>query len=159
MSRLSVLWTVQEFPGPAGQSLSLSPAGQSRSSPRAGDARRTGRSRIGRSSAIPADALCRHPHRARPVPGFGQLALAELCTLPGTPRRREGWMGEGAGERALLKEVWRLGSGVERIRQVRPESGTQECPPSVTLLDKGPRTPHTCSQAGKEWCWDPNSLT
>lgn len=114
------------------------------------EARRADRSRVGRSSAIPAEARHRHPRRARPAPGFGQLALAEFCTLPGTPRRRECWMGEGEGERVLLQEVWRLGSGVGRIRRVRPESGTQDCPPSVTLLDKGPRTPHTCSQAGKE---------
>lgn len=52
-------------------------------------------------------------------PGLDSLPSRALCTLPGTPRRTEGWLGEGAGERALLKGLWRVGenqAGQTRIR-------------------------------------------
>lgn len=69
--------------------------------------------------------------------------------------------GEGIGEGRVRGEIRLERWGVEkkRCKQIRQEEGTKGCPPSVTLRDKGPRTPHTCSHSGLRWGGDPNFLT
>lgn len=146
MSRLSVLWTVQEFSRPGGPEPE--PRGTVRRSAESQETRGgPGGLRPGRGArSQPRLAARTRAERGR-RPGLDSLPWQSSALSPGRRGGERAAWGEGAGERALLQRGV-YGGGVE-IRRVRPESGTQGCPPSVTLRDKGPRIQHTCSQAGQ----------
>lgn len=104
---------MQEFPGPAGAPWDRPAVRQEPG----GAGRQAGRPPDQRSSTVPAQIRFPHPRGAWRAHEFGRLAVAELCTLPGAPRRGEGWPGEGADEHRLCKGVW--SSGENRAGQTR----------------------------------------
>lgn len=164
MTLFSVFWTLQEFPETHRTDPESAESRQAQGGQRCLETR-GGLPRAGKRAVVSELRLAACTRAV--LPGAGAAVSAtwcahlrdtasgpKCCRLLPAGRGRE-LEREDEGETRL--ERW----GVEkkRCKQIRQEKGTKGCPPSVTLRDKGPRTPHTCSHSGLRWGGDPNFLT